>query len=111
MGKGTRANIVKDSVTALGHPSISPDGKYLYFVSDAVGGYGGKDLFRARVVGSDFGSMENLGPDINTPGDEMFPYVRDSVTLYFASDGHREWVGWIFSKQPWTARASGMSRI
>lgn len=87
-GKGTRANIVKDSVTALGHPSISPDGKYLYFVSDAVGGYGGKDLFRARVVGSDFESMENLGPDINTPGDEMFPYVRDSVTLYFASDGH-----------------------
>ena len=87
-GKGTRANIVKDSVTALGHPSISPDGKYLYFVSDAVGGYGGKDLFRARVVGSDFGPMENRGPDINTPGDEMFPYVRDSVTLYFASDGH-----------------------
>ena len=87
-GKGTRANIVKDSVTALGHPSISPDGKYLYFVSDAVGGYGGKDLFRARVVGSDFGPMENLGPDINTPGDELFPYVRDSVTLYFASDGH-----------------------
>lgn len=87
-GKGTRANIVKDSVTALGHPSISPDGKYLYFVSDAVGGYGGKDLFRARVVGRDFGPMENLGSDINTPGDEMFPYVRDSVTLYFASDGH-----------------------
>ena len=87
-GKGTRANIVKDSVTALGHPSISPDGKYLYFVSDAVGGYGGKDLFRARVVGRDFGPMENLEPDINTPGDEMFPYVRDSVTLYFASDGH-----------------------
>ncbi len=87
-GKGTRANIVKDSVTALGHPSISPDGKYLYFVSDAVGGYGGKDLFRARVMGNDFGPMENLGPDINTPGDEMFPYVRDSVTLYFASDGH-----------------------
>ena len=87
-GKGTRANIVKDSVTALGHPSISPDGKYLYFVSDAVGGYGGKDLFRAHVMGNDFGPMENLGPDINTPGDEMFPYVRDSVTLYFASDGH-----------------------
>ena len=87
-GKGTRADIVKDSVTALGHPSISPDGKYLYFVSDAVGGYGGKVLFRARGAGSDFGPMENLGPDINTPGDEMFPYVRDSVTLYFASDGH-----------------------
>ena len=78
----------KDSVTALGHPSISPDGKYLYFVSDAVGGFGGKDIFRARVAGNDFGPMENLGEEINTPGDEMFPYVRDSVTLYFASNGH-----------------------
>jgi peptidoglycan-associated lipoprotein len=87
-GKGTRTSIVKDSVTALGHPAISPDGKYLYFVSDAVGGYGGKDLFRARVVGNDFGPMENLGAEINTSGDEMFPYVRDSVTIYFASDGH-----------------------
>ena len=87
-GKGTRATIVKDSVTALGHPSISPDGKYLYFVSDAVGGFGGKDIFRGRVAGNDFGPMENLGEEINTPGDEMFPYVRDSVTLYFASNGH-----------------------
>ena len=87
-GKGTRATIVKDSVTALGHPSISPDGKYLYFVSDAVGGFGGKDIVRARVAGNDFGPMENLGEEINTPGDEMFPYVRDSVTLYFASNGH-----------------------
>ena len=87
-GKGTRATIVKDSVTALGHPSISPDGKYLYFVSDAVGGFGGKDIFRARVAGNDFGPMENLGEEINTPGDERFPYVRDSVTLYFASNGH-----------------------
>lgn len=87
-GKGTRATIVKDSVTALGHPSISPDGKYLYFVSDAVGGFGGKDIFRARVTGNDFGPMENLGEEINTPGDELFPYVRDSVTLYFASNGH-----------------------
>lgn len=88
-GKGTRASIVKDSVTALGHPSVSPDGKYLYYVSDAVGGFGGKDIFRSRLVGSDFGPMENLGPEINTPGDEMFPYVRDSVTLYFASNGHQ----------------------
>lgn len=87
-GKGTRVAIVKDSVTALGHPAVSPDGKYLYFVSDAVGGYGGKDIFRARMLGNSFGPMENLGPQINTPGDEMFPYARDSVTLYFASNGH-----------------------
>ena len=88
-GKGTRATIVKDSVTALGHPSISPDGKYLYYVSDAVGGFGGKDIFRSKVLGSNsFGPMENLGEEINTAGDELFPYCRDSVTLYFASNGH-----------------------
>jgi len=88
-GKGQRANIVKDSITLLAHPAISPDGKYLYFVSDALGGYGGKDLYRARLVGaSDFGLIENLGPEINTGGDELFPYVRDSVTIYFASNGH-----------------------
>jgi len=88
-GKGQRANIVKDSITLLAHPAISPDGKYLYFVSDALGGYGGKDLYRTRLVGAtDFGSLENLGPEINTEGDELFPYVRDSVTIYFASNGH-----------------------
>ena len=79
---------MKDSVTTLAHPSISPDGKYLFFVSDAMGGYGGKDIYRARAIGNDFGPIENLGPQINTEGDEVFPYVRDSVTLYFASDGH-----------------------
>lgn len=87
-GKGTKVEILKDSVTALAHPSVSPDGRWLYFVSDAVGGQGGKDIFRARINGNDFGPMENLGPEINTEGDEMFPYVRDSVTLYFASNGH-----------------------
>ena len=87
-GKGSKVEILKDSVTALAHPSVSPDGRWLYFVSDAVGGQGGKDIFRARINGNDFGPMENLGPEINTPGDELFPYVRDSVTLYFASNGH-----------------------
>jgi peptidoglycan-associated lipoprotein len=85
--KGSRTSIVKDSITMLGHPSVSPDGRYIYFVSDAAG-YGGKDIFRARVTGNDFGPRENLGPVINTPGDEVFPYARDSVTLYFASNGH-----------------------
>jgi peptidoglycan-associated lipoprotein len=87
-GAGTRANLVKDSLTSVGHPSVSPDGRYLYFVSDA-NSYGGKDIFRARIVGADdFGGIENLGPQINTDGDEMFPYVRDSATIYFASNGH-----------------------
>ncbi|MDH6341828.1 peptidoglycan-associated lipoprotein [Parabacteroides sp. PFB2-12] len=87
-GKGEKVALVKDSITPLAHPAISPDGKFLYFVSDAVGGFGGKDIFRARAIGTGFGPMENLGPEINTPGDEMFPYVRDSVTIYFASNGH-----------------------
>jgi peptidoglycan-associated lipoprotein len=88
-GKGQRVGIVKDSITLLAHPAVSPDGKYLYFVTDAVGGYGGKDLFRCRLIGTaDFGPMENLGAEINTDGDELFPYVRDSITIYFASDGH-----------------------
>ena len=87
-GKGSKVEILKDSVTALAHPSVSPDGRWLYFVSDAVGGQGGKDIFRVRINGNDYGPMENLGPEINTPGDEVFPYVRDSVTLYFASNGH-----------------------
>jgi len=87
-GVGTRANVIKDSITSVGHPSVSPDGKYLYFVSD-INSYGGKDIYRARLVGmNDFGGVENLGPQINTKGDEMFPYVRDSVTIYFASNGH-----------------------
>ncbi|MDR2916389.1 MAG: OmpA family protein [Tannerella sp.] len=87
-GIGSRVNLIKDSVTSVGHPSISPDGKYLYFVSD-VSSYGGKDIFRARLMGmNDFAGIENLGPQINTEGDEMFPYVRDSVTIYFASNGH-----------------------
>jgi peptidoglycan-associated lipoprotein len=87
-GKGEKVPILKDSVTTLAHPAVSPDGAYLYFVSDATGGYGGKDIFRVKKTGNEFGPMENLGPQINTPADEMFPYVRDSVTLYFASDGH-----------------------
>ncbi len=86
-GKGSKVAILKDSVTALGHPAISPDGKYLYFSSDAIGGFGGKDLYRCRMSGTTPGPMENLGTEINTSGDEMFPYVRDSVTLYFASNG------------------------
>jgi peptidoglycan-associated lipoprotein len=87
-GAGARINLIKDSINSVGHPSLSPDGKYLYFVSE-LNSYGGKDIFRARLVGlSDFGGIENLGTQINTPGDEMFPYARDSVTLYFASNGH-----------------------
>lgn len=79
-----------DSSAVFAHPSISPSGSFLYFVSDMPGGYGGKDIWRALLSSSyDVISVENLGPVINSPGDEMFPYVRDENRLYFSSDGHQ----------------------
>lgn len=79
----------KDSLSIFAHPSISPTGRYLYFVSDMPGGYGGKDIWRASLSSSfTVISFENLGPEINSPGDEMFPYLRDDNRFYFSSDGH-----------------------
>ncbi len=80
--------ILPDSLVAA-HPAISPDGTELYFVSDISGGSGKKDIWRvSREKGGDAWSKPlNLGPDINTPGDELFPYVRSDGTLYFSSDG------------------------
>lgn len=79
--------ITGDTLSAFAHPAVSPDGKYLYFVSDMPGGYGGKDIWRIDLTERGTG-VENLGVQINTPGDEMFPYIKSDSTLYFASDGH-----------------------
>ena len=72
------------------HPSLSADGLTLYFVSDMPGGYGLKDIYKVtRIDESDsWSEPENLGPDINTGGNELFPFSRDDGSLYFASDGH-----------------------
>lgn len=70
------------------HPFITADGKYLYFSSDRTGGEGGKDLYRSAWNGSAWSSPQNLGPKVNTPGDEQFPFLHPDGTLYFASDGH-----------------------
>jgi peptidoglycan-associated lipoprotein len=79
--------ILPDSLVAA-HPSISPDGSTLYFVSDIEGGFGKKDIWKVTRAGTGTWSKPvNLGPDINTPGDELFPYEREDGTLYFASDG------------------------
>lgn len=78
----------QDLLSVFAHPSISPSGDYLYFVSDMPGGYGGKDIWRAGMDGNVVLFTENLGPEINTPGDEMFPYIKNDSTLYFSSDGH-----------------------
>ncbi|MDE6649433.1 MAG: OmpA family protein, partial [Muribaculaceae bacterium] len=79
--------ILNDTVTAVGHPAVSPDGTYLYFTSDMPGGYGGLDIWRINLQDRG-GSLENLGPQINTAGDESFPYVRTDSVLYFSSNGH-----------------------
>lgn len=87
-GKPQALKITADTLSSYAHPALSPDGKWLYFVSDMPGGYGGYDLWRASVVGGHgVGAVENLGPEINTPGNEMFPAFRPSGELYFSSDG------------------------
>lgn len=79
--------IVNDSITATGHPAVSSNGKYLYFTSDMPGGYGGLDIWRIDIKDK-IGTLINMGPQINTAGDEMFPYSRTDSLFYFASNGH-----------------------
>jgi peptidoglycan-associated lipoprotein len=70
-------------------PAFSPDGRTLYFASNRPGGYGGTDLYSAQMDSRGrFSRVRNLGPEINTPGNELFPYVAEDGKLYFASDGH-----------------------
>ena len=80
--------ISKDTLSSFAHPAVSPDGEWLYFVSDMPGGLGGFDIWRCRLLGKDLGAPENLGEPVNTPGDEMFPTFRPNGDLYFSSDGH-----------------------
>lgn len=74
---------------SCGHPALSPDGKYLYFTSNMPGGYGDSDIYVVELGmdGEPIAPPVNLGPEINTKGREMFPYM-DGDVLYFSSDGH-----------------------
>jgi peptidoglycan-associated lipoprotein len=75
-----------DSITTA-HPAISPDGGTLYFVSDMPGGLGENDIWKVtREGGGPWGDPVNLGEEINTPGNELYPYVHSDGTLYFSSD-------------------------
>ena len=87
--KPKELNISKDTLSSFAHPAVSPDGEWLYFVSDMPGGLGGLDIWRCQLLsGSETGGVENLGALINTAGDEMFPTFRPNGDLYFSSDGH-----------------------
>ncbi len=87
-GKAEKIELSKDSTITFAHPALSPDGKYLYFVSDLPGGYGGKDIWRSEKTGNSYGTPVNLGPTINTSGNEMYPYMRSDSILFFSSNGH-----------------------
>lgn len=82
-----------DSTISCGHPSLSYGGDTLYFVSDAPGGYGGKDIYLAEYENGDWVGVTNLGPIINTAGDELFPTIRKDGSLYFSSNGHAGYGG------------------
>ncbi|MEP0986262.1 OmpA family protein [Ekhidna sp.] len=70
-------------------PAFSPDGSTLYFSSTRPGGSGGADLYQAKVNRRGrWVDVRNLGPEINSPGDDVFPYISEDGSLYFASDGH-----------------------
>ena len=86
--KPTELTLSKDTLSSFAHPAVSPDGQWLYFVSDMPGGLGGYDIWRCQIHGNEVGSIENLGEPVNTPGDEMFPTFRPNGDLYFSSDGH-----------------------
>lgn len=78
-----------DSTISVAHPCLAPSGNQLYFVSDAPGGLGEKDIWRAqKITDLEWDTPENLGSEINTPGNEMFPTFGKDGTLYFSSDGH-----------------------
>ncbi|MBA3705353.1 MAG: OmpA family protein [Bacteroidetes bacterium] len=70
------------------HPYLSPDGISLFFASDMKLGYGGMDLYVCKSDGNTWGEPENLGPEINTKGNEVFPFLNDKGVLYFTSNGH-----------------------
>ena len=87
-GKTTPLIITNDTLSSYAHPAVSPDGEWLYFVSDMPGGKGGLDIWRMSLTANGPVGVENLGEPINTPGDEMFPTFRPNGDFYFSSDGH-----------------------
>lgn len=86
--KPQKLEISSDTLSCYAHPAVSPDGNWLYFVSDMPGGLGGLDIWRIAIGENGMGGVENLGEPINSEGDEMFPTFRPNGELYFSSNGH-----------------------
>ena len=81
------------------NPSISKDGKTLYFSSDMPGGFGGEDIWKVSVDGDTYGTPENAGDNINTEGNESFPSIQDDGILFFSSNGRQGLGGYDVFKQ------------
>ncbi|MBI2967561.1 MAG: PD40 domain-containing protein [Bacteroidetes bacterium] len=77
-----------DNEYSVGHATVTPDGGQLYFSSDMPGGYGLTDIYVSTLENGRWGKPVNLGPVINSEGNEMFPFVSDDGKLYFSSDGN-----------------------
>jgi len=75
------------------NPSISKDGKTLYFSSNMPGGFGGEDIWKVSVNGDEYGTPENLGAKVNTEANESFPYITDDNILFFSSNGKQGFGG------------------
>lgn len=88
-GKWTAPELLAfcDANHMYAHPAFSPDSKELYFSSDLPGGSGGMDLHKVSYDGSTWGTPTNLGEWVNTAGDEVFPSLNGSDSLFFSSDG------------------------
>lgn len=71
------------------HPTLSTDGQRLYFSSDRPGGFGGMDIYVSQKLGSKWSDPVNLGPTVNTAGNEVFPFISQRDKLFFASNGHK----------------------
>jgi len=83
-----RAFEFNDDVAWLFSPSLSSDGRTLYFAANYEGGEGGFDIYRSRLRSGAWSRPENLGPEVNTPDNEIYPFIHPSGRLYFSSDGH-----------------------
>ncbi len=81
--------VFPDSITSVGHPSLAPDDETLYIASDHEDGYGGRDIYMTRYNRRERGweAPKNLGPSVNTLGNELYPFIHEDGYLYFASDG------------------------
>lgn len=79
---------IDQAKTTAAHPTLNKQGDVMIFASDAPGGFGGMDLYVTRHNGSDWSEPQNLGPEVNTPGQEVFPFLHQDGTLYFSSNGH-----------------------